>query len=218
MTQTLDRLFLDHSINKLRQYDQRIETCLGKLNAEQVWARGGENENAVGNLVLHLCGNVRQWIVSGVGGRPDMRDRDAEFAARGGVATAELIERAARHSGRGGSAILAAVTAAAPGRAISIQKYDVSVLEAIYHVVEHFSMHTGQIIFATKMLTGADLGFYRHLRTPPRTARRPRSAGSGCPIEIAPAPRRAPARRRRTFRTARTPRSRGRSAFRRSAS
>ena len=47
---------------------------------------------------------------------------------------------------------------------VTIQKYDVTVLEAIFHVVEHFSHHTGQILFATKMLTGEDLGYYKHLR------------------------------------------------------
>ena len=164
MTQALDRQFLDHSINKLRQYDQRIATCIGKLSAGQLWARGSENENAAGNLVLHLCGNVRQWIVSGVGGRPDTRDRDAEFDARGGMAAAELIERL-HATVEEAAAVLAGVTAARLSERITVQKYEVSVLEAVYHVVEHFAMHTGQIIFATKMLTGADLGFYKHLRS-----------------------------------------------------
>src|SRR5690242_19058353 len=93
MGQTVDRIFLDFSRKKLEQLLSRIETCLARLNAEQVWARGSDNENAVGNLVLHLNGNVRQWIVSGVGGRPDVRVRAREFSARGGVETAELVER-----------------------------------------------------------------------------------------------------------------------------
>jgi uncharacterized damage-inducible protein DinB len=160
----LERQFLDHSANKLRQYDQRIATCIGSLTPEQVWARGGENENAAGNLVLHLCGNVRQWILSGVGARPDIRDRDAEFDARGGIAPAELIDRL-HATVEEASAVIEAVTPDRLGERLSLQQYDVSVLEAIYHVVEHFAMHTGQIIFATKMLTGADLGFYKHLRT-----------------------------------------------------
>src|SRR5262245_49436048 len=93
MPGTLDGLFLQTSIKQLRQLESRIETCLGLLKEDQVWARGGGNENAVGNLVLHLCGNVRQWIVSAVGERPDHRDRDDEFAARGGVSIAELVSR-----------------------------------------------------------------------------------------------------------------------------
>src|SRR4051812_25532276 len=92
MDATLERQFLDHSAKKLRQYTERIESCLDKLNGEQVWARGGENENAVGNLVLHLCGNVRQWIVSGVGGQPDGRERAIEFSTRGGISVPQLVK------------------------------------------------------------------------------------------------------------------------------
>jgi uncharacterized damage-inducible protein DinB len=164
MEATLERQFLDHSVQKLRQYTDRIETCLGKLNEEQVWLRGGENENAVGNLVLHLCGNVRQWIVSGVGGQPDIRQRDTEFDARGGVPIPELLKRL-RATVEEAGAVIGAVPRERLGERLLLQQYDVSVLEAIYHVVEHFSMHTGQILFITKMLAGTDLEFYAHLRT-----------------------------------------------------
>jgi uncharacterized damage-inducible protein DinB len=165
MPDPLHRLFLDCSVRRLRQSSARIEACLGKLNEEQLWARGGENENAIGNLVLHLSGNVRQWIVSGVGGRPDIRQRDREFSARGGVPIPELAELL-RGTVEEAAAVLGAVTPERLAERAVIQHYDVSVLEAIYHVVEHFSGHTGQIIFATKMLTGSDLGFYRHLGSP----------------------------------------------------
>jgi uncharacterized damage-inducible protein DinB len=141
----------------------RIETCLSGLAEEQIWARSSENENAIGNLVLHLSGNVRQWIVSGVGERPDTRQRDAEFAARGGGRGAELVARL-KEAVEEASGILAELPPERLGERIVVQHYDVTVLEAIYHVVEHFSGHTGQIIFATKMMTGPDLGFYRHLR------------------------------------------------------
>jgi uncharacterized damage-inducible protein DinB len=159
-----DRIFLDFSARKLELLTDRIESCLDRLSAEQIWARGGDNENAVGNLALHLAGNVRQWIVSGVGGKPDIRERDAEFAARGGASAAELKERL-RGTVREAVAVIGGVSAERLTERVTIQKYEQSVLEAIYHVVEHFSMHTGQIQFATKMLTGADLGFYSHLRT-----------------------------------------------------
>jgi len=157
-----DRLFLECSIRRLNELVPRIETCLGKLTPEQLWARGGANENAIGNLVLHLCGNLRQWIIAGVGGRPDTRDRDAEFAAHGGATTPELGARL-RETVDEATAVIAALAPERLAAQLVIQGYRVSVLEAIYHVVEHFSMHTGQILFATKMLTGTDLGFYRHL-------------------------------------------------------
>ena len=163
MNDALQREFLDHSVNKLRQYTGRIGTCLDMLDEEQVWARGCENENALGNLVLHLSGNVRQWIVAGVGGQPDVRQRDREFEARGGMVKAELMERLSGTVEEAAN-VIGAVTAEQMGERLKIQAYEVSVMEAIYHVVEHFSMHTGQIIFLTKMLTGTDLGFYAHLR------------------------------------------------------
>lgn len=157
-----DRLFLECSIHRLKELTPRIETCLGKLTLEQVWARGGENENAIGNLVLHLCGNMRQWIVCGVGGRPDTRDRDGEFAAREGASGPELSARLCETVGEA-TAVIGALTPGRLAAQLVVQGYRVSGLEAVYHVVEHFSMHAGQILFATKMLTGTDLGFYRHL-------------------------------------------------------
>lgn len=163
MAASIDRIVLDYSASRLRQMSDRIADCLGRLTEEQVWARGGENENAAGNLVLHLCGNVRQWIVAGVGGKPDVRQRDEEFDARGGVAIPQLIERL-RGTVEEAAATIGAVTPERLTERLSIQKYDVTVLEAILHVVEHFSGHAAQILFITKMLTGADLGYYRHLR------------------------------------------------------
>src|SRR5580658_1524437 len=158
-----NRIFLDFSARKLELLNGRIESCLDRLSAEQIWARGGENENAVGNLALHLAGNVRQWIISGVGAAPDVRERDAEFAARGGASTAELKERLSRTVAEA-MAVIGAVSESRLTERVTVQNYEGSVLEAIYHVIEHFSMHTGQIQFATKMLTGADLGFYAHLK------------------------------------------------------
>ena len=164
MGEALDRIFLDFSRKKLLQLSSRIEDCLGRLSAEQVWARGSDNENAVGNLVLHLCGNVRQWITSGVGGKPDIRVRDREFSARGDVEPAELVERL-KGTVEEAVGVIDGVTAERLAEHVTVQKYDVTVLEAVAHVVEHFSEHTGQIIFATKLLTGQSLDFYKHLKT-----------------------------------------------------
>jgi len=159
-----DRLFLDYSARKLRQLTGRVEDCLGRLTEEQIWARGAETENAVGNLVLHLSGNVRQWIVAAVGGRPDIRQRDAEFGARGGLAASGLAGRLRGIVDEAAGAI----ETLAPDRLaerLTVQGYHVTVLEAIYSAVEHFSGHTGQIVYATKLLTGEDLGYYNHLKT-----------------------------------------------------
>jgi uncharacterized damage-inducible protein DinB len=162
MIDTLQREFLAFSADTLRQQSGRIASCLEKLTDEQVWARGSDNQNAIGNLVLHLCGNVRQWIISGVGGASDVRQREGEFAARSGIPVSELVERL-HATVEEAAAVVERVTTERLAQSLAIQGYPVTGLGAIYHVVEHFSGHTGQIIFATKMLTGVDLGFYRHL-------------------------------------------------------
>jgi uncharacterized damage-inducible protein DinB len=161
----IEQDFLKYSADKLEQLSSRIQDCLGRLSSDQIWLRRTDNENAVGNLVLHLCGNLSQWIGSGVGGKPDTRERDAEFAARGDVSPTELAERLQKTVAET-IAIIRTVPAARLSDKIMVQKYDVTVLEAIYHVVEHFGQHTGQIIFITKLLTGQDLGYYDHLNQP----------------------------------------------------
>src|SRR4051794_17473796 len=157
--------FLKYSVDKLEQYEKRIEKCLDTLTEEQIWAREAENQNAVGNLVLHLCGNLAQWILSGLGGAPDLRDRDAEFAARGSVNAEQLKERLRSRVAE----TVAVIRQLTPEQLIErtvVQGYDVSKLHAVYHVVSHFSEHAGQIVFATKLFTSEDLGFYRHLANP----------------------------------------------------
>jgi uncharacterized damage-inducible protein DinB len=161
----MEHLFLSYSIEKLRQSEGRIQHCLELLSSDQVWWRGAEECNSVANLVLHLCGNVRQWIIASIGGQIDLRQRDSEFAARGDVDVPELrtmlretVEEAVRTIER--------VTPQRLTETVRIQDYEKSVLEAIYHVVEHFSLHTGQILYATKLLRKADLGFYKHLSNP----------------------------------------------------
>lgn len=138
----------------------KIERSLERLSDEQIWWRPNEQSNSIGNLLLHLCGNARQWIVCGVGGAADTRNRDAEFAQR------ELVPRSELHSllRRTLTDVDNTLNELDADRLLerrTVQGTDVSVLEAILHVVEHFSMHTGQILMLTKMLTNADLAFYR---------------------------------------------------------
>lgn len=157
--------FLRYSITKLRQEFAHIEACVAKLPPEQLWQRGGESQNAIGNLLLHLTGNLRQWILQSVAGMTIQRDRDAEFAARSGPSEDALVDDL-----RGVINSACTVIGDLPDERlieiVHVQGHDVSVLEAIYHVVEHFSGHTGQIILLTKSSTGSDLGFYGYLARP----------------------------------------------------
>jgi uncharacterized damage-inducible protein DinB len=137
----------------------KIERCLEQLSDEEVWWRANPESNSIGNLLLHLAGNVGQWIVSGIGGAPDARVRQQEFDERSGITRSQLLSRL-KEVLRDADAALAGLE---PSRLLEqrrIQGDDVTMLEAIFHVVEHFSMHTGQIILLTKMLKGSDLKFY----------------------------------------------------------
>jgi len=160
MDSAIAGVFLKSSIDRLRKNSADIEKCLDRLTDEQVWTRGASHENAIGNLMLHLCGNARQWIISGVGGAPDIRQRDAEFAAQGGLTKQQLL--GVMHQTV--SETIAVLETVEPERLVEItvpQGYTVPVLEAIYQVVAHFHQHTGQIIFITKLLCGEDLGLFR---------------------------------------------------------
>jgi len=159
---TLEADFLTTAADKLAENLNRIETCLTELPPPSLWARDSENENAVGNLLLHLEGNVRQWILSGIGAEPDERDRAAEFATRTGANASVLLAKLSGTVGEG-LALIRALPHRRLAEEVSIQGCDTTVLSAIFHVVEHFSGHTYQIILLTKRFTGRDLGFYSYL-------------------------------------------------------
>ncbi len=153
-------IFIEQSRRYLKlEYLPKIQACLERLTREQIWWRPAESSNSVGNLVVHLAGNLRQWVVSGVAGAEDRRDREAEFAQRDGAAgpeLAELLSGVVSEADR----VLAELDEDALLEYRTIQNRRVTVLAAVYHVVEHFSMHTGQITWVTKQLTRSDLGFY----------------------------------------------------------
>ena len=153
--------FIEKSRYYLQQeYLPKIERCVEKLSDEDLWWRPNEPSNSVGNLLLHLAGNVRQWIVSGVGGADDVRQRQQEFDEREQLPREVLIAQL-RHALDEVDRVLASLDAGVLLEPRQIQGMAVSVLDAIYHVVEHFSTHVGQIVYITKMRTGDDLGFYR---------------------------------------------------------
>jgi uncharacterized damage-inducible protein DinB len=137
-------------------YLPKIERCLAGLGDEDVWWRPNEASNSIGNLLLHLCGNVRQWIVGGVGGREVERDRRREFDEREHLPAGELLTRIKSVVAEA-DAVLAGLDAETLQGERHIQGHDVNVLAAVYHVVEHFGMHTGQIIFLSKTRGGRDL-------------------------------------------------------------
>ena len=160
MSETVSKAFIAHaSAFLLGDYLPKIERCLEKLTNEQIWWRANEESNSIGNLILHLCGNARQWIICGVGSQPDNRNRDAEFERRDPIPRAELLTLLRSTL----SEIQTTLETLDPDTLLDVRKiqgHDVDILEAVFHVTEHFSMHTGQIILLTKLLTATDLHFY----------------------------------------------------------
>jgi uncharacterized damage-inducible protein DinB len=137
------------------------------LSEEQIWQRSGDNANSIGNLLLHLSGNIRQWIGHGVGGLADVREREKEFEARGGRSTKEVLDLFEKTVAEAIN-ILAEMPLQRLTERTKPQNRDVAVLEAIYQVVGHLMLHAGQIIFATKQITGKDLGFFSRDRNTAR--------------------------------------------------
>lgn len=138
------------------EYLPHLQAATATLGDEGIWWRPNDASNSAANLMLHLRGNVTQWIVGGVGGRPYARHRDGEFTARAGGSRSQLFDALAS-TVRIACDIIGSQTDASLLERRTIQGYDVTVLDAIYHVVEHFSMHTGQIIWLAKARTGSDL-------------------------------------------------------------
>jgi len=146
----------------MEQYWPRLRSCVESLTDEQVWWRPNEASNSIGNLLLHLNGNVRQWLISSFKQLDDARNRPAEFSQRDGIPASALLTQLGATLMEV-SDVLISLTEADLCRTLQIQGYTRSGLYAVYHVVEHFGMHYGQIVYITKLLNGEDLGFYREL-------------------------------------------------------
>lgn len=148
---------------KHRLYDEclpRIRTCLDKLSDAQVWWRPNEDSNSIGNLLLHLNGNVRQWILTGLGGQQDSRRRQLEFDAREQISK-DLLWQTLHQTMQELLPVIERVTPEALLNKRPVQTFEETGITILIHVTEHFSYHTGQIAWITKMLTAEDLGFYR---------------------------------------------------------
>jgi uncharacterized damage-inducible protein DinB len=144
------QIFLNESRRYLRDdYLASIDRAVSPLTDEQIWWRPNESSNSIGNLILHLSGNVRQWIVAGVGRQSHERDRQQEFDERRTIPKHELLGALTTVLAEA-DAVLANLQEGELSEARQIQGSETTVMEAIYHVVEHFSMHTGQIQWVAK--------------------------------------------------------------------
>jgi uncharacterized damage-inducible protein DinB len=143
----------------VKEYLPRIERCLEILTEDEIWWRAHETDNSIGNLVLHLSGNVRQWIICGLGGEEDHRNRAKEFSERERLPKDHLL-KILRQAISDVDKTLETFNVENLLEVRHIQVYDVTCLDALSHVVEHFAQHLGQIIYITKLKKGVDLKFY----------------------------------------------------------
>jgi uncharacterized damage-inducible protein DinB len=160
MPEEIAAVFLSASVKRMQLSEDDIHRCLEKLSDEQMWHRGGDHENSIANLLLHLEGNLRQWFLHGINGQPDVRQRDSEFVLSPSQRFDEILSRF--------SATLAecrnVIASLPPARLLEIIDPQptggwgaTTILEAIYRVIGHLQLHQGQIILLTKQLAGADL-------------------------------------------------------------
>ncbi len=152
--------FLDFAAKRMKLSQREIARCAERLSEEQMWHRGGDHENSIANLLLHLEGNIRQWILHGVDDQPDVRERDEEFVL---VNSMDAAEARRRFDATVDEAV-GVIAALDPERLLAVTDPQptgfhrhVTILEAIFKVVGHLEMHTGQIILLTKQLVGSDL-------------------------------------------------------------
>jgi uncharacterized damage-inducible protein DinB len=142
-----------------KEYPIKLRHCVDALPRAMVWARPNPESNSVGNLLTHLAGNVTEWILGGVGGQEVERYRAAEFAQTEGDDGSKLLDRLETVLQRA-DAVLSRLTESDLARQITVQARETTVLGAVYHVVEHFAMHTGQILVLTKIYAPGVIRFY----------------------------------------------------------
>lgn len=156
------KAFISTAVARLREQESSIHDCIRLLSEDQIWARGNENSNSVANLVLHLMGNLGQWVVAGIGGLPDHRDRDSEFQTLGGISREELSARLKARMDQ----VVDVIEKVPADRLLEIvtpQGHSLPVMEVITHITEHFHQHGGQIILLTKLYLNVDLASYKDL-------------------------------------------------------
>ena len=158
-TEKLLDQFVENTIYRMDENTRKIEACLGELNEDEIWKKPNKSSNSVGNQILHLCGNIRQYIIASLGHNEDTRTRDAEFTTTSGFDKNELMQMLATTLNEA-KQIIKNASEAEMLRSRPVQAYEYTGLGNVLHVLEHYSYHTGQIIFWVKQLKNKDLGFY----------------------------------------------------------
>lgn len=155
---SIAQLFVEDCVELIHQSNIKLQNCLQQLSTEQIWWRSHPSTNSVGNLILHICGNLRQWTLAGLAGQPDSRDRDHEFSSEHSMTADQLLEHLQKES----DACLAVLPSFGPLELVAeytIQGFLVNGLQAVNHTVTHFVGHTHQVVYMTRLQLGDDYQF-----------------------------------------------------------
>lgn len=155
----IEQEFLDQSILRSNENTLRIKKCFNLLSEKEVWQRPNKSSNSIGNLIVHLCGNITQYIISSLGDSKDIRNRDLEFSMDREFTKAQLVQLLQKTVSKA-TEIIKHLDSSKLLKIHSVQGFELSGIGIIIHVVEHYSYHTGQISFYTKLIKDKDLGYY----------------------------------------------------------
>lgn len=151
--------FLENSIYRLDEGTRMIKISLDAISESDVWKKPNESSNSVGNQIVHICGNMTQYIIASLGEKEDLRNRDEEFSMTGGFTKIQLIQKL-EDTVKKAKLVLNECNKVQLIRKRKVQGFNLSGIGIVIHAVEHYSYHTGQIAFWTKLITNNDLGFY----------------------------------------------------------
>jgi uncharacterized damage-inducible protein DinB len=156
---SITKEFISESIRYLEANIPRIEKCLKELDEKEVWQRPNSSSNSIGNLILHINGNMRQYIISSMGKTEDTRNRPTEFSATGGFSKAELLGKITS-TVKEAVKVLQNVNEEEMLRIRQVQEFEMSGVDIMVHVVEHFLPYRANSVW-TKLIKDKDMEFYK---------------------------------------------------------
>jgi len=151
--------FISNALFRLDESMRMITTSLQFLDETTIWKKPNSASNSVGNIMVHLCGNISQYILSGLAGQEDTRNRDQEFLISGGFNKTALQDKLQKVI-EAAKEVIQNSTPEQLLKQYTVQGFQLSGMGIVIHVVEHLSYHTGQLAYCTKLIKDQDLGFY----------------------------------------------------------
>ncbi len=155
----LAQQIIDSCISHLEESVPRVERCFQQMSEEELWKDPNLNVVSPGNLILHLRGNLTQYVLSTLGGNKDQRQRSQEFKIKPGLGKDALLE-SYRETIQEVCQVITQLDAQVLSKIHRVQGFESTGTNILIHVVEHVSYHVGQIGYWVKVMKDCDLGYY----------------------------------------------------------